>query len=154
LLKLMLGLALLVGSSHVLVWGSVDIARTAGVSELMIGLTVVAVGTSLPEFASAIAAARRGEHEFVLGNIIGSNFFNTLAVVSVSGLIRPFSCEGGHVLSRDLWTMAALSATIALFGCNFSNFKSPGNLGRAKGALWIISFIVYLVFIFIHEQNG
>jgi cation:H+ antiporter len=148
------GLSLLVGSSHLLVWGAVDIARALGVSELMVGLTVVAAGTSLPELASAVVSARKGQNDFVIGNIVGSNFFNTLAVVGVSGLIRPFSCEGGHVLSRDLWTMAALSATIALFGCNFSNFKSPGNLGRAKGALWIISFIVYLVFIFIHEQNG
>ena len=146
------GLSLLVGSSHLLVWGAVDIARSLGVSE--VGLTVVAAGTSLPELASAIVSARKGQNDFVIGNIVGSNFFNTLAVVGVSGLIRPFSCEGGHVLTRDLWTMIALSATIALFGCNFRSFKSPGVLGRVKGTLWILSFAVYLVFLFIHEHNG
>jgi cation:H+ antiporter len=148
------GLSLLVGSSHLLVWGAVDIARALGVSELMVGLTVVAAGTSLPELASAVVSARKGQNDFVIGNIVGSNFFNTLAVVGVSGLIRPFSCEGGHVLTRDLWTMVALSATIALFGCNFRSFKSPGVLGRVKGTLWILSFAVYLVFLFIHEHNG
>jgi cation:H+ antiporter len=148
------GLSLLVGSSHFLVWGAVDIARAAGVSELMVGLTVVAAGTSLPELASAVVSARKGQNDFVLGNIVGSNFFNTLAVVGISGLIRPFSCQGGYVLTRDLWTMVALSATIAVFGCNFRNFKAPGVLNRVKGAVWIVSFIVYLVFLFMHEQNG
>jgi cation:H+ antiporter len=148
------GLSLLVASSHLLVWGAVDIARAAGVSELMVGLTVVAAGTSLPELASAIASARKGQNDFVLGNIVGSNFFNTLAVVGASGLVRPFACEGGHVLSRDLWTMVALSATIAFFGCNFRDFRSPGVLGRAKGLLWLVSFAVYLAFLFLHEQNA
>lgn len=148
------GLALLVGSSHLLVWGAVDIALALKVSELMIGLTIVAAGTSLPELASAIVSARKGQNDFVIGNIVGSNFFNTLAVVGVSGLVQPFSCSGGHVLTRDLWTMVALSATIALFGCNFRSFKSPGVLGRVKGTLWILSFAVYLVFLFIHEHNG
>ena len=148
------GLSLLIASSHLLVWGAVDIARSLGVSELMVGLTVVAAGTSLPELASAIASARKGQNDFVLGNIVGSNFFNTLAVVGVSGLIRPFTCNSGHVLTRDLWTMVALSASIALFCCNLRNFKSSGTVGRAKGALWIIAFIAYLVFLFIQEQNG
>ena len=148
------GLSLLVGSSHLLVWGAVDIARAAGVSELMVGLTVVAAGTSLPELASAIVSARKGQNDFVIGNIVGSNFFNTLAVVGISGLIRPFSCEGGHVLTRDLWTMTALSATIALFGCNLRNFKAQGVLGRAKGALWLVSFAIYLAFLLVHEQNA
>lgn len=79
--KTLVGLSVLVVSSHFLVWGAVDFAQMVGVSDLVIGLTIVAIGTSLPELASAIASARRGEHEFVLGNIIGSNFFNTLAVV-------------------------------------------------------------------------
>lgn len=89
-LMLLVGLAGLVGSSHVLVWGAVDMARALGVSELLIGLTIIAVGTSLPELASAVVSARKGEHEFVLGNIIGSNLFNTLAVVGLAGSISPF----------------------------------------------------------------
>ena len=146
-----LGLVLLVGSSHFLVWGAVDIARALGVSELMVGLTVVAAGTSLPELASAIASARKGQNDFVMGNIVGSNFFNTLAVVGVSGLVRPFSCGGGYVLSRDLWVMAALSATLALFGCSFRRQCAVGKIGRVKGCVWILAFVAYSVLLFIHE---
>jgi cation:H+ antiporter len=148
-----IGLSLLIASSHFLVWGAVDIARSLGVSELMVGLTVVAAGTSLPELASAIVSARKGQNDFVLGNIVGSNFFNTLAVVGVSGLIRPFSCEGGYVLTRDLWTMVALSASIALFCCNFRKFKSPAVISLGKGTLWLIAFAIYLFFLFIQEQH-
>ena len=146
------GLALLVGSSHFLVWGAVDIARAFGISELMVGLTIVAAGTSLPELASAIASARKGQNEFVMGNIVGSNFFNTLAVVGVSGLVRPFSCDGGYVLSRDLWVMVILSLTIGLFWCSFSRRKE-GVIGRAKGLMWILMFLIYFVILFIQEHK-
>ena len=148
----LLGLILLVGSSHFLVWGAVDIARAFGISELMVGLTIVAAGTSLPELASAIASARKGQNEFVMGNIVGSNFFNTLAVVGVSGLVSPFSCNGGHVLSRDLWVMVILSAMIAIFGCSFSRQKG-GVIGRAKGMVWIIIFIAYFALLFVQEHR-
>ena len=148
-----IGLALLVGSSHLLVWGAVDIARALGISELMVGLTVVAAGTSLPELASAIVSARKGQNDFVMGNIIGSNFFNTLAVVGVSGLVQPFTCEGGYVLSRDLWVMVALSASIALFGCNFGGRGACGVIGRVKGIVWILSFLAYFALLFIQEHG-
>jgi cation:H+ antiporter len=148
----LLGLILLVGSSHFLVWGAVDIARAFGISELMVGLTIVAAGTSLPELASAIASARKGQNEFIMGNIVGSNFFNTLAVVGVSGLVSPFSCNGGHVLSRDLWVMVILSAMIAIFGCSFSRQKG-GVIGRAKGMVWIIIFLAYFAILFVQEHR-
>lgn len=148
-----IGLALLVGSSHLLVWGAVDIARALGISELMVGLTVVAAGTSLPELASAVVSARKGQNDFVMGNIIGSNFFNTLAVVGVSGLVQPFTCEGGYVLSRDLWMMVALSASIALFGCNFGGRGACGVIGRVKGIVWILSFLAYFALLFIQEHG-
>lgn len=153
LLKLLAGLSLLVGSSHILVWGSVDIARTLGVSELMIGLTVVAIGTSLPELASAIAAARRGEHEFVLGNIIGSNFFNTLAVVGLACVISPAKGISETVLMRDLPVMSALSISITLFAFNFRSPDSDGRIGRRKGLLWLLVFIVYTVFVILGERS-
>ncbi len=76
-----------------LVWGAVEIAQAFGVSDLIIGLTVVAVGTSLPELASSIIAARKGENDIALGNIIGSNLFNTLAVVGIAGMIHPMAVE-------------------------------------------------------------
>jgi cation:H+ antiporter len=145
------GLVLLVSSSHFLVWGAVDIARTLGISELMVGLTIVAAGTSLPELASAIVSARKGQNDFVMGNIVGSNFFNTLAVVGLSGLVRPFSCNGGYVLSRDLWAMVILSLTIALFGCSFTR-KRQGVIGRTKGLVWIIMFLIYFVILFMQEH--
>ena len=148
-----IGLALLVGSSHLLVWGAVDIARALGISELMVGLTVVAAGTSLPELASAIVSARKGQNDFVMGNIIGSNFFNTLAVVGVSGLVQPFTCEGGYVLSRDLWVMVALSASIALFGCNFRRRQNSGVIGHVKGIAWILSFLAYFALLFVQEHG-
>ncbi|MBR2920167.1 MAG: calcium/sodium antiporter [Kiritimatiellae bacterium] len=153
LLKLLVGLALLVGSSHVLVWGSVDIARTFGVSELMIGLTIVAIGTSLPELASAIAAARRGEHEFVLGNIIGSNFFNTLAVVGLACVISPAKDISESVMMRDLPVMSALSISITLFAFNFRSPGSDGRIGRRKGLLWLAVFVVYTVFVILGERS-
>lgn len=151
LFKLLVGLVVLVGSSHVLVWGSVDLARVMGVSELMIGLTVVAVGTSLPELASAIAAARKGEHEFVLGNIVGSNLFNVLAVVGFAGSLSPFGKVAPTVLSRDMPVLLALSASILLFGANWRTVRSPGVVGRWKGALWIAILIAYLVTTIVQE---
>ena len=143
-LLLVLGLAFLVGSSHVLVWGCVDLARTIGVSELLIGLTVVSVGTSLPELASAVASARKGEHEFVLGNIVGSNFFNTLAVVGLAGAISPFKNISPYLLSRDLPMMVVMSVSIAVFGLNYRKPSEPKAIGRVAGALWLLFFAAYM----------
>ena len=143
-LLLFVGLALLVGSSHVLVWGCVDLARTMGVSELLIGLTIIAMGTSLPELASAVASARKGEHEFVLGNIVGSNFFNTLAVVGLAGTISPFKDVSPYLLSRDLPMMVLSSLSIAVFGVNYRKPREPKAVGRVAGALWLLLFAAYM----------
>ena len=143
-LFLFLGLGFLVASSHVLVWGCVDLARAMGVSELLIGLTVVAVGTSLPELASAVASARKGEHEFVLGNIVGSNFFNTLAVVGLAGTISPFQNISPYLLTRDLPTMVLMSLSIAVFGFNARAPREPKPVGRLAGAAWLLFFAVYM----------
>lgn len=151
--KLVFGLSLLMGSSHVLVWGAVDVARAFGVSELMIGLTIVAVGTSLPELASAIAAARKGEHEFVLGNIIGSNFFNSLAVVGVASAISPANGFSGGILSRDLPAMIVLSLSIALFGIDFRSPRKDGRIGRRKGGIWCLLCAFYFVWVICGELN-
>jgi len=143
-LMLIVGLVGLVGSSHILVWGAVDVARAMGVSELLIGLTIIAAGTSLPELASAVVSARKGEHEFVLGNIIGSNMFNTLAVVGLAGSISPFKNVSPYILSRDLPTLVLLSFSIALFGTNYRNIRKPGRIGRKAGVVWLVAFAVYL----------
>ncbi len=152
-LKLVSALALLIGSSHLLVWGAVDMARAMGVSELTIGLTVVGIGTSLPELASAIAAARRKQHEFVLGNIVGSNFFNTLAVVGLACSLAPANGFSGSILYRDIPVMLLLSLSITLFGLSYSKKNDVGVVGRAKGLVWIASFVVYFALLAIEELS-
>ena len=143
-LLLFVGLAFLVGSSHVLVWGCVDLARKMGVSELLIGLTVVAVGTSRPELASAVASARKGEHEFVLGNIVGSNIFNTLAVVGLAGTISPFQNISPYLLTRDLPVMVLATVLIGVFGFNARAPREPKSVGRVAGGIWLLLFAVYM----------
>lgn len=143
LLWLVLGLLLLIVSSRLLVWGAVSIARSFGISDLIIGLTVVAVGTSLPELASSLAAIRKHEHDIALGNIIGSNLFNTLAVVGIAGTICPMQV-GPEVLSRDIAVMAALTLSLFLFSCYG---KKPGHISRLSGAILLLVYIAYNVYL-------
>lgn len=138
-LKLLAGLAFLVGASHLLVWGAVDVARSLGVSELLIGLTILAVGTSLPELASSIVASRRREHDIVLGNIIGSNFFNTLAVVGIAGAITPFSEFSPFISVREMPVLLALTVSIAVIPA-----VSGGRVGRVWGAIWVAAYAAYI----------
>src|SRR5690554_5943424 len=112
---LVVGLILLVVSSRLLVWGAVTIAQSLGVSDLVIGLTIVAIGTSLPELASALAAVRKNEHDLILGNILGSGIFNTLAVIGLAAVIQPLSVEP-EVLYRDWTLMLALTVGLLVMG--------------------------------------
>lgn len=153
-LKLAVGLTVLVASSHFLVWGAVDFAKTMGVSDLVIGLTIVAAGTSLPELASAIASARRGENEFVLGNIVGSNFFNMLAVVGIASAISPAKDVPPEVLTRDIPAMTALSLSITLFGANWRKPKENGVAGRVCGVVWLLAFAAYTVAVVAGRSGG
>lgn len=139
MIRLIVGLVLLVASSRILVWGAVEIARGLGVSDLIIGLTIVAVGTSLPEMASSIIAARKGEHDMAIGNVIGSNLFNTLAVVGIAGTILPFSV-GPEVFSRDIPVMAALTLSLFIIGYGF---RGPGRVNRFEGAALLTCFVGY-----------
>ena len=156
--KVVVGLAVLIGSSHFLVWGSVDFAKFLHVSDLVIGLTIVAAGTSLPELASAVASARRGEHEFVLGNIVGSNLFNTLAVVGLATVISPITAETGgfskYILTRDLPLVAALSFSITLFGINWKHPTWPGAVQRKEAWAWLVVFVGYTVLMFFQEVGN
>lgn len=142
---LAVGLVLLIISSRILVWGAVDLATAFGVSDLIIGLTIVAVGTSLPELASSIIAARKGEHDLALGNILGSNLFNTLAVVGIAGLITPIGVAD-EVLVRDLPVMAGL--TLALFVLGYG-FRGPGRINRLEGAALLAAFVGYTAYLLI-----
>jgi cation:H+ antiporter len=138
--RLIIGLVLLVVSSRMLVWGAVDIARSFGVSDLIIGLTIVAIGTSLPELASAIAATRKGEHDLALGNILGSNLFNTLAVVGLAGAIHPMSV-GPEVFSRDMLVMALLTLSLFIVGYGFGG--RGGRVNRFEGAALVCCYVGY-----------
>lgn len=140
---LVVGLILLFVSSRILVWGAVDLATGFGVSDLVIGLTIVAIGTSLPELASSVIAARKGEHDLALGNILGSNLFNTLAVVGIAGMISPMAVAS-DVLTRDIPVMVAL--TVALFVLGYG-FRGPGRINRVEGAGLLAAFVGYTAYL-------
>lgn len=141
--RLLLGLTLLIVSSRILVWGAVFIAQSLGVSDLMIGLTVVAIGTSLPELASSLAATRKGEHDLALGNILGSNVFNTLAVVGIAGAIAPMTIDS-HLFTRDLPVMALLTLSLFIFGYGF---RRQGRINRFEGAILLSVYIGYTFYL-------
>ena len=136
---LVIGLALLIGSSRLLVWGSVEVAHFFGISDLIIGLTIVAIGTSLPELASSLIAIRKGEHDIALGNVIGSNLFNTLAVVGIAAGIHPLAVDP-IVLYRDWMVMAGLTLALFVFGYGV---WARGRINRVEGALLLLAFGVY-----------
>lgn len=142
---LIVGLLLLVASSRLLVWGAVNIAQSLGVSDLIIGLTVVAVGTSLPELASSIVAARKGEHDLAVGNVIGSNLFNTLAVVGLAGAVYPMQVPA-EVLTRDWVVMLAL--TILLFALGYGP-KENGDksITRIGGGMLVVIYMGYTLYL-------
>lgn len=135
------GMLLLVVSSRILVWGAVEIARAFGVSDLIIGLTVVAVGTSLPELASSLAATRKGEHDLALGNVLGSNLFNTLAVVGIAGTIHPMQVDS-IVLWRDCTVMVSVTLAVLFFGIGF-RAKGGGRITRFEGAFLLAIYLSY-----------
>ncbi len=137
---LIIGLLLLLGSSRLLVWGAVDIAQAFGISDLVIGLTIVAVGTSLPELAASVMSALRGEPDIAIGNVIGSNMFNLLAVLGLPGLIHP-TALAPEVLSRDFVFMIGLS--IALFAMAYG-FRGDGRVNRLEGALLLGGYAAWL----------
>ncbi len=143
------GLALLLVSSRMLVWGAVNIATAFGVSDLVIGLTIVALGTSLPELAAGIASALKKEHDIAIGNIIGSNMYNLLAVLAMPGLIAP-GAFAPEVLSRDLPMMTGL--TIAMFLMSYG-FNGRGRINRLEASLLLAAFIGYQGFLF-YDAKG
>jgi cation:H+ antiporter len=140
---LVLGLALLLASARALVWGAVDVAEALGVSDLIIGLTVIAIGTSLPELAASVVAARHGEPDIAIGNVVGSNIFNLLGVLAFPGLIRPEAVPA-EVLSRDYPVMAILTV---LFLIMAFRLKRPGRIGRPGAILLLAAYVGYLVWL-------
>lgn len=139
LLWLVIGLGCLLTSSRALVWAATDIARSLGIDDLVIGLTVVAVGTSLPELASSFVAARKGEDDIAIGNVLGSNLFNILAVLGISGAISPMAVPEG-VLGRDCVIMSLLTLSLFVLGYGFGR---QGRINRFEGCALLAVFIGY-----------
>ena len=136
---LITGLVLLVASAKLLVWGAVEIAHQLGVSDLIIGLTVVAVGTSLPELAASIIAAKKGEDDIALGNVVGSNLFNIMCVVGLAGVVRPIAVLP-EVLYRDIVVMLFLTVLLLVF-CGGKK------INRIQGVILLTCFIAYTAFL-------
>lgn len=140
------GLLFLLIGSRVLVWGSVDLATSLGVSELVIGLTLVALGTSLPELAASVAASRRGEQDIAVGNVVGSNIFNILGVLALPGIIAPGPVSRAVVV-RDYPIM--LGATLLLL---FMAVNKRNIIGHKRGAALVVIFILYFVLLFVQPS--
>lgn len=120
-----------------------EIAQGLGISDLVIGLTVIAIGTSLPELASAIIARRNGEHDIALGSVLGSNLFNTLAVVGIAGAIHPMTV-GPNVRNPNVLVMAALTLSLFLLGYGF---RGPGRIKRFEGAALLACYVGYTAYL-------
>jgi cation:H+ antiporter len=136
---LVVGLVVLLTGSNLLVWGAQNLAVAFGVSELVIGLTVVAIGTSLPELAVSVISALKGEHDMAIGNIIGSNLFNSLAVVGIAGIIRPAGFDR-ELLTAHLPMMIGM--TLVLFLMTY-NFTGSSRIRRFEGAMLLAAFFGY-----------
>ena len=145
------GLVLLILSSRILVWGAVSIAQMLGVSDLVIGLTIVALGTSLPELAASVIAARKGEHDIAIGNVVGSNMFNLLAVIGIAGVIAPMPTVADEVLTRDWPTMVAL--TVGLFFIAYG-FRGEGRINRFEGLLLLAGYVGYMGYLVVTATSS
>jgi cation:H+ antiporter len=144
ILWLVIGMILLPISSHFLVESAVDIAKYFGLSDLVIGLTIIAIGTSLPELAACIAGVLKNEDDLALGNIVGSNIFNLLAVLPLAGIINP-SIIDPSAANRDALIMIA--ATLVLIAMSL-NFKGARRINRVEGGFLLVAFIAYQGYIF------
>ncbi len=132
-----------------LVWGASSIAIELGVSDLVIGLTIVAIGTSLPELAATLVSAKKGETDLAIGNIVGSNFFNTLGVLALPAIISP-NIPDSNAIYRDMPIAILMSAVLLLFawGCwqkRIIKFR--------KGVVLLILFFGYQFLLFYHSTN-
>ncbi|MDP0588608.1 MAG: calcium/sodium antiporter [Candidatus Endonucleobacter bathymodioli] len=143
LFKLSGGLVVLLISSKALIWGAVQVAEFMGISDLVIGLTVIAIGTSLPELAASIMSVIRHQHDIALGNIVGSNIFNLLAVLAVPGLLAPGKIDSS-VISRDYPIMLGLTLLLAAFAIG----KQSKSIGRLAGLMFLLSYCFYSVWLY------
>ncbi|MES9824224.1 MAG: calcium/sodium antiporter [Candidatus Thiodiazotropha endolucinida] len=147
---LLAGLIFLLLSSRLLVWGASNVASALGVSDVIIGLTIVAIGTSLPELAASITSALKGEDDLAIGNVIGSNLYNLLAVLSIPGLVTP-GAYSPEVLERDLPVMMVLTIFLFFMG---HGLGKQGRINRLEGLLLLLCFIGYQSLLFVSLVNA
>jgi cation:H+ antiporter len=146
---LTVGLIVLPVSSIFLVDGAVTIARYLGVTDTVIGLTIVALGTSLPELATAITAALHREDDLAIGNIIGSNIFNLLGVLGIASVIAPVTLYP-IILARDFPAMFLITGALFLMA---SDFRGPGRIGRRSGGVLLAMFIGYIIMVWMSSDR-
>ncbi|XAW89320.1 calcium/sodium antiporter [Vibrio sp. CDRSL-10 TSBA] len=139
-----IGLILLPIAAGMLVDNSVVIAKYFGMSDLVIGLTIIAIGTSLPELAASLAGVLKGEDDMAVGNIIGSNVFNILAVMGLPGILNP-SVLSEHAMGRDFWVMLAVSVLLVLMALGKSR-----SVNRIEGAILFVAFLAYQIYLFMN----
>ena len=149
LLWLALGLAVMLLASKALVWGASGVARAYGVSDLVIGLTIVAVGTSLPELAASVISAWRNEPDIAIGNVLGSNMFNLLPVLGLAGLVAPFQVQP-EALQRDFPIMTVLFVVLFLMCMGRGG---AGRVTRLEGALLLGAFIAYQGYLYLYASS-
>ncbi len=138
-LLILAGLGLLMGGSHFLVKGSVSLARMLGLSEAVIGLTIVALGTSMPELATSIVAAIKKQPDIAIGNVVGSNIFNILAILGIAAVIKPISAP--DISLTDQLVMLGMSILLLPL------IKSGIRLGRWEGGLFFLIYVGYVVYL-------
>ncbi len=136
---LLIGLLVLFASSRILVWGAVGIAEHFGVSDLVIGLTIVALGTSLPELAASISSALKNEPDIAIGNVVGSNMFNLLAVLGLPGILHPSTIDKA-VLTRDVPVMFALTVLLLFMA---RGFHKKGRINRIEAMILLAGYFGY-----------
>ena len=145
LLFIAIGIAAIVSGGTITVNAATFFAEALGMSELLIGLTIVAVGTSLPELVTSVVAAKKGESEIALGNVIGSNIFNILFILGMSGIVHPLNCEIG-----------ALIDTILLIGMSLLMYfvcKTKSRVSRVEGYISVVIYVVYVVYIILRAYS-
>ena len=140
---LIIGLAILLVGAKMLEYGAIGVAEELGVSEVVIGVTIVAFGTSLPELAVSLASALKGEYGLAIGNIVGSNIFNLLAVIGVAASIEP-SALAPSVLSLHIFVMVAF--TLVLFAMTY-DYDGRAKLSRLEGVALLIAYIAYNAYV-------
>ena len=142
-LFVLIGLAGLALGADITVRGAVFIGERIGLSKAVIGLTIIAIGTSLPELATCVVAALKGQHDISIGNLVGSNVFNTLLVVGTAGVVRPFTIAP-RLIAADYWIMIAVSAAFAAFA-----IVGRRVIGRLAGTLLLLGYAAFIVYLLV-----